>query len=150
VKFDVSTFVPGPLEVVFDLSVDIDAHLSSMARSGETAVDGVVTGLIGMGETVTWRAKHFGITWKMTSKITEWDRPHRFVDEQLRGPFRSFRHVHRFEPRDGGTEMIDEVVYSAPLGPIGATFDRIVLHRYMRRLIEVRNEFIVAEAGRRL
>jgi ligand-binding SRPBCC domain-containing protein len=99
--------------VVFDLSLDVDAHLESQAKAGERAVAGVTSGTIGLGEHVTWRAVHFGVPFKMTSRITEMDRPHRFVDEQVRGPFRTFRHEHLFEQRDTDTLMIDRLQFDA-------------------------------------
>jgi ligand-binding SRPBCC domain-containing protein len=102
-----------------------------------------------LGDDVTWKAWHFGIPLRMTSKITEFDRPGRFVDEQTRGPFASWRHEHRFEERDDCTLMIDVVDYCSPLGPIGALVDRIRLERYMVELLQRRNEFIrqAAEAA---
>jgi hypothetical protein len=75
VEFEHLTTIAAPIEVVFDLSLDIDAHLASMADSGERAIGGTTSGLIGLGETVTWRARHFGIPFTMTSKVTEWERP---------------------------------------------------------------------------
>ena len=63
--------------------------------------------MIGPEEWVTWRAKHFGIYQRVTSKITEFDRPHYFVDEMIRGVFKSFKHEHRFVEVHKGTEMID-------------------------------------------
>ena len=148
VRFRTVTVVPADPELVFDLSLDIGTHLESMAESRERAVDGVTSGLIALGESVTWRARHFGITWKMTSTITSWDRPRCFVDEQSRGPFASFHHRHVFAPLPEGTQMTDEVVYTAPFGPLGSVVDRVILNRYLRNLIRVRNEFIVAEASR--
>lgn len=59
VEFECRESIAAPVEVVFDLSLDIGAHLASMAESGEQAIGGVTSGLIGLGETVTWRAKHF-------------------------------------------------------------------------------------------
>lgn len=141
------TYVPGPVDLAFDLSVDIDAHLASMAHSNERAVDGVSTGLIALGESVTWKARHFGITWTMTNTITDWDRPRSFIDEQRRGPFRSFRHVHRFEPDGEGTRMIDEIVYAAPFKSLGNAVDRLILNEYLRGLIIIRNDFIVSQAA---
>ena len=140
--------MPVEAEVAFDLSLSIDVHLGSFQRSGETAVDGVTAGLIGLGEFVTWQGRHFGITWTMTSTITEWDRPHRFVDEQRKGPFKSFRHVHAFEPVEHGTRLRDEVEFTAPLGVLGRVAERLVLGRYLRHLIDVRNAFLVTEATR--
>jgi ligand-binding SRPBCC domain-containing protein len=142
------TLVPAEPERAFDLSIDIGTHLESMAESGERAVDGITSGLIALGESVTWNARHFGVTWKMTSTITEWDRPHCFVDEQTRGPFASFHHVHRFAPVAGGTEMSDEIRYTAPFGYVGHMVDWLILRRHLRKLIDVRNQFIVAEALR--
>ncbi|MFZ4896543.1 SRPBCC family protein [Plantibacter sp. Mn2098] len=98
VHFVCRTELPVAPELAFELSRSIDAHLGSMADSGERAVGGVTTGLIGDGEQVTWRARHFGIVWTMTSRITAFDAPHTFTDEQVRGPFSAFRHVHTFEP----------------------------------------------------
>lgn len=128
-------------ERLFDESLSIDAHLGSMAASGETAVAGVTSGQIGLGETVTWRARHFGIWFTMTSKITELDRPHRFVDEQVRGPFRRFRHEHTFRREGDETVMTDAVTLASPI--FGRLAERLVLVPYLRRLLRQRNEFLV-------
>ncbi|QLD11029.1 SRPBCC family protein [Microbacterium oleivorans] len=131
--------VPAP--ALFELSLDIDAHLSSMSGSAERAVGGVTTGAIGLGETVTWRAKHFGIWWTMTSEITALDRPQRFVDQQARGPFKSFIHEHRFEQLSNGSRMIDVVTVGSPI--FGALAERLVLVPYLRRLIASRSAHLV-------
>ncbi len=148
IRFDAQALLPVAPETAFDLSLSIDAHLESFEHSGERAVGGVTAGVIGLGEFVTWRARHFGITWTMTSTITEWDRPRRFVDEQRRGPFRTFRHEHRFEPVDHGTRLLDRVEFEAPFGVLGRAAERLVLARNLRRLIDVRNTFLVSEATR--
>lgn len=148
VRFDAEAVLPVDPATAFDLSLSIDLHQKSFERSGEQAVAGVTAGLIGRDEFVTWRARHFGITWTMTSAITEWERPHRFVDEQRTGPFASFRHEHRFEPVASGTRLVDHVEFEAPFGVLGRIAERLVLARYLRRLIDVRNRFLVAEATR--
>ena len=149
VRFQRQTLIPLDMPEAFDLSLSIDAHVGSFAASGERATAGVTSGIIGMGEFVTWRAKHFGITWTMTSVITAWDRPRRFVDEQRSGPFKEFWHEHRFSPAEGGTLLEDDVRFTAPLGPLGRIAEALVLRRYMPHLIDVRNEFLVTEAARR-
>ena len=53
-----------------------------------------------VGTSVTWQARHFGIRWEMTSYISEYERPYRFVEEQLRGPFRTWRYEHLFVAPD--------------------------------------------------
>lgn len=145
--FTCRTELDAPPERAFELSRSIDAHLGSMADTGERAIDGVTSGLIGLGETVTWRARHFGVTWTMTSRITALDEPRTFTDEQVRGPFARFRHVHgfeRLERPDGtvGTLMLDQVTFTAPLGPLGLIAERVALTRHLRRLIESRNAWL--------
>jgi len=81
------TLIAAPVAACFDLSLSVDAHTVSMAASGERAVAGVTSGVMKLGDTVTWRARHFGIAFRMTSAITYYERPIRFVDEQQRGPF---------------------------------------------------------------
>lgn len=147
-KLLLETRIAAPIERVFDLARDIDLHASSMQASGERAVAGRVSGRIEQGETVTWRARHFGIWWSMTSRITVVERPVRFVDEQERGPFRRFRHEHRFEAADDGTLMTDRWEHRSPLGPLGWLVDRLVLGRYMRSLLETRNRALKTEAER--
>jgi ligand-binding SRPBCC domain-containing protein len=136
------TEIRAPAEACFDLSCDIDLHSRSMDASGERAVAGVTSGLIGLGEQVTWRARHFGIWWRMTSAVVEYERPARFVDEMRRGPFAAWRHEHRFEAHGDGTRMVDVADYRVPLGPLGRLVDTLVLRRYMRRLLVLRNTYI--------
>ncbi|MGX5694602.1 SRPBCC family protein [Agromyces soli] len=147
-RFSCETRIAAPRAAAFDASLDIDLHLSSMARSGERAVAGVTRGRIGPGETVTWRARHFGVRWTMTSEIAAYRRPSFFVDRQVRGPFAAFRHEHRFEQDASGTRMHDLIEFRAPLGPLGRIAEP-VLRRHLRRLIEERNEHVkrTAEAS---
>ena len=130
---------------MFDLARDIDVHTASQSDSGERATGGVTGGLIGLGETVTWKARHFGLSLSLTSRVTEFDAPHRFVDEQTRGPFTSFRHEHLFELTASGSVMTDRVQFTSPFGVLGRLVEKLVLERYLRRLIEKRGRFL---AGR--
>ena len=138
VRFVCRTTIAAPAARVFAQALSIDTHLESMATSNERAVAGVRTGRIGLGQSVTWRARHFGVVWTMTSQITELDEPNRFVDEQQQGPFRWFRHEHTFEQVLGATVMVDEVAFAAPLGPLGWVVERAALGWYLRRLIRHR------------
>lgn len=129
---------------LFDLSRSIDAHKESMARSREKAVAGVTSGLISLGEEVTWRAWHFGLPVQMTSRITGMRVPHYFVDEQVRGPFLRFRHVHEFSADGSGTVMVDRIEFAAPFGLLGRLAEKLFLARYLRGLIETRNLHLTA------
>ncbi len=85
VRFEHETRIEAPVEHLFDLSLDIDAHRGSMSASNQRAIAATTSGRIRLGETVTWHATHFCIPFTMTSTVTELH-PYRFVDEQVRGP----------------------------------------------------------------
>ncbi|MEZ4299102.1 MAG: SRPBCC family protein [Polyangiaceae bacterium] len=145
---DITTLIAAPVDRAFDLSRSIDLHTVSTAETGETAVAGVTSGLIGLGEEVTWRARHFGVWQLLTSRIVAFDRPHHFRDSMVRGAFRRFDHDHFFEPHEGGTRVRDVFDYDSPLGPLGRLADVLFLERYMRRLLVERNRIVkeVAES----
>ena len=63
-----------------------------------------------------------------------------------RGPFKTFHHEHVFRPLADGTELHDRVAFEAPLGPLGRIAEVALLGRYLPRLIDVRNQFLVEEA----
>jgi ligand-binding SRPBCC domain-containing protein len=142
--FVIDTVLRCPVEAAFEAGLDIDLHVTSMAASGERAIGGVTAGRIGLGESVTWQARHFGIPWRMTSTITAYERPVRFVDEQARGPFRRWHHEHLFRAEGEGTRMTDVVDFEAPAGPLGRLVAVTVLRPYLKRLIVRRNETLAA------
>ncbi|MDQ0755938.1 SRPBCC family protein [Arthrobacter sp. B3I4] len=142
VYFECRTRTLMPRSELFDLARSIDVHKDSMAQSHEEAVDGVTSGLISLGEEVTWRARHFGVPFQMTSRITEMQMPDYFVDEQVKGPFRRFRHVHEFSQDSAGTTMVDRIEFATPFGPIGRVVEKLLLGRYLQRLIETRNRHL--------
>ena len=157
VSFTCRTRLAMTPEQAFDLSRSVDVHLGSMAKSRERAVAGVTAGLMTLGDTVTWRARHFGLPVRMTSRITQYSFPESFTDEQQRGPFRAFRHVHEFlpdpagpdgslpdssGPDGGGTLMLDHVEFTAPFGILGRLVEKAFLGRYMQHLIEERNSYL--------
>jgi ligand-binding SRPBCC domain-containing protein len=141
--FEVVTLIAAPPARLFDLSLEVDVHTESMAGSGEEATGGVTAGRLKQGEAVTWRARHFGIYWRMTARITAYEPPRYFADEQVSGPFKRWHHAHYFEPDgQGGTVMRDLVEFASPGGALGAVADTLMLRRYMHRLICGRNEHI--------
>jgi ligand-binding SRPBCC domain-containing protein len=132
----------------FDLARDVDLHQRSTAASRERAVAGMTSGRLGLGDSVTWRATHFGLTLQLTSRITEFDPPRQFVDEMVKGPFRRLRHVHGFHQVDGGTLMIDVFDYASPFGIFGWIADVVLIRSYLQRLLEHRNAFLKQVAER--
>ncbi len=144
------TTIAAPIERCFDLARDIDFHTQSLAATGERAVDGRTSGLIGLGESVTWEARHLGIRQWFTAEVTAFERPVYFRDVMTAGAFKSFEHDHRFEQRGSETVMIDEIVFRSPLGPLGWLVDWIFMTGYLRRLLKGRCQAIkdAAEEGR--
>lgn len=136
------TMIKAPVNICFDAARNIDLHIESTKGTGETAIAGKTSGLIGLNETVTWRAKHLGLWQTLTVKITEMRSPEVFVDEMLHGAFRSMKHVHYFAENNGHTKMTDIFTFSSPLGVLGRLADIIFLKRYMRNLLIERNAVI--------
>src|SRR5665811_1912859 len=95
-RIELRTEIKANKEIVFDLSRSIDLHRISTEHTNEEAIAGKTSGLIELNESVTWKAKHFGIYQRLTSKVTEFDRPNYFVDEMVNGAFKNFRHEHHF------------------------------------------------------
>src|SRR6266852_9149678 len=129
------TLSEAPPERVFDLARSIDLHAKGQARHRERAIAGVRSGLIGPGQIVTWEARHFGITQRLTSRIVAFDRPRSFRDSMVSGAFARFDHDHLFEVEGPGTLMTDLFDFESPLGPLGRLADCLFLTRYMSTLI---------------
>ena len=140
------TRIYAPIETCFDISRNIDIHIESTKHTGETAIAGKTSGLIGLGESVTWRAKHLGIWQTLTTKITSYTYPTYFVDEMTQGAFTHMKHEHLFETNEDYTLMIDVFQFKSPLGVIGKIFNTLYLTHYMRELLQHRNAVIKREA----
>ena len=136
------TQIKSVIEICFDLSRSIDLHQISTAKTNEKAVDGRTSGLLSIGEFVTWQATHFGITQKLTSKITAFNRPFYFRDEQLKGAFKSIVHDHYFETHKDKVIVKETFKFQSPFGLMGKIFDRFILVDYLRKLLIHRNNII--------
>jgi ligand-binding SRPBCC domain-containing protein len=144
------TTINAPIEVCFNLARSIDAHQHTTNQTNEKAVDGRTGGLIEKGETVTWQARHFGITQHLTVIVTDMEYPTFFSDEMQKGAFKTMQHQHTFISIDGNTTLMkDEFYYTVPLGVLGKLFDNWVLKNYMNRFLLKRNKIlkITAESG---
>jgi ligand-binding SRPBCC domain-containing protein len=145
-KIELSTMINAPIARCFDLARNIDLHQDSMMHTGEKAIAGCTIGLIGLNETVTWRAKHLGIWQTLTSKITELDYPNSFTDEMVKGAFKSMRHEHLFYAVNNQTVMKDIFIFESPFGIFGRLFNSVYLSKYMEKLLRTRNKVIKAAA----
>ena len=143
------TIIHASPEVVFDLSRSVDLHKASMTHHREEIVAGVNKGLMQFGDTVTWRAKHFGKSRTLKVKLTEIEAPHYFADEMVKGDFKKMRHEHEFRPIADGTLMIDRFSFESPFGLLGKLVNFLFLKKYMKRLLRERNSVIqqIAESN---
>jgi ligand-binding SRPBCC domain-containing protein len=142
VELDAATVIRAPMERCFDLARSVEVHLAGNVHFGEAAVaaSGVTSGLIGMAQRVTWRAKHLGVWQDLTSEITGMDRPVWFQDTMVEGIFRCMKHDHFFRPLSpDSTEMKDVFCFAAPLPVLGRLAEMVFLRRYMRALLYERN-----------
>ena len=147
----VETRIAAPRERVFDLSRDAAAHAESSAFTGERIVEpGRTSGLLELGDLLTFEGRHLGLRQRVTVRITEMDPPRRYVDECVRGVLRELHHVHEFledgapHPRFAdplpaggergvaGTIMRDTITWRSPLGILGRAADALFVAPHMR------------------
>ena len=138
----IDTWIRAGLEECFDAARDLDLHVTSLAHTNERAIAGRTSGLIDLGEEVTWRGRHFGVYQRFTSRITAFERPYYFQDSMQRGAFASFVHDHYFTSQGDGTSMKDVLVFAAPFGILGRFAEKAVLRSYLDRLLRSRAEAI--------
>ncbi|OWP64069.1 cell division protein [Hymenobacter amundsenii] len=140
---EILTHINAPPERCFRWALSVDLHAISTRQTGETIVAGVRSGVLQLGDSVTFRARHFGVWQTLTSQITALDAPRYFCDEMQRGAFQYMRHEHYFEAQEsGGTLMRDVFEFASPLGWLGRLVDALVLGRYLRAFLEERGRVV--------
>lgn len=90
------------------------------------------------GTLIDYRLRIRGLPVRWRTRIAAWDPPHRFVDEQLRGPYRMWVHEHTFEPSDNGTVVRDRVRYRVPGGPLAPLVHRLIVRRDVEAIFDFR------------
>jgi ligand-binding SRPBCC domain-containing protein len=137
-----TTFIAAPQERVFNLGRSVDLHKASMKHYEEKIVNGTMTGLMNLNDTVTWTAKHLFKQRRLKIKVTKFHAPEYFIDEQEEGDFKMMKHEHYFKPIENGTIMIDQFHFETPYGTIGRLINNFYLEKYMTRLLKERNAMI--------
>jgi ligand-binding SRPBCC domain-containing protein len=94
------------------------------------------------GLQIEYRIHPLGVPQRWVSEITVWEPPHRFVDEQRRGPYRRWHHLHEFRATAGGTEIRDRVTYELPLGPLGRLAHGLVVRRQLESIFAFRERAV--------
>ena len=94
---------------------------------------------MGEGTLIRYRLRVRGAPVNWLTEITAWEPPHRFVDEQIKGPYALWHHTHTFEALDdGGTLMRDVVRYRIGFGPLGALANRLLVRRDVEAIFDFR------------
>lgn len=101
------------------------------------------------GAEISYRLRWRRLPLRWTSRIVNWEPPHLLTYEQVRGPYRSFRHEHRFEAEEArtgiGTRVVDRVIYRARGGlPIERFLVRPDLERIFRHREQVARRILGA------
>ncbi len=121
----------------------MDAHTASAALIHGAAVGGKQAGLAGAGDETTWSAQFFRMRFRLTTRIEDYHRPHRFSDVMCKGLFRHFGHIYTFEALGSGeTRLLDMFSFESSFGPLGALLDRAVLRPQMRTVAGARVQFL--------
>ena len=134
----VTTEIRAPIERCFDLARDVEVHCRTAAFTGEKAVAGVTTGLLNLGDTITFEGTHLCVRQRLTARIVEFYPPHHFTDEMVSGAFRSLRHEHAFHVNGDVTIMTDTITWTSPLGLLGKVAD-LSIRPHFRSFLRKRN-----------
>ena len=138
------TEIHAPIGLCFDLCRDLEVHTRTVPHTRERLVGEKTSGLVEMDDVLTFEATHLGVRQRLSSLITEFERPMLFADEAVSGAFASLRHVHTFAEVPGGTLMRDALTWTSPLGLLGTVADRLFLTRYMLGFLAIRNRNLKA------
>jgi ligand-binding SRPBCC domain-containing protein len=99
------------------------------------------------GVRLDYRIRPLLVPQRWTSEITVWEPPHRFVDEQVRGPYSKWHHEHTFGEVDGGTRIDDRVTYGLPFGPLGKVVHALFVRRQLESIFDYRERQIKRRFG---
>ncbi len=118
-KFENSLWIPKTVEEVFPFFADAKNLEAITPPWLNFRILSQSTAEIGEGTVFNYKLKIKGIPVRWTSRIEEWSPNARFVDRQLRGPYKHWHHTHLFQSENSGTRMTDIVLYELPLGWLG-------------------------------
>jgi uncharacterized protein len=145
--FRAEQFVPRPLDEVFEFFSKAEnlqeltppwLHFKILSVDPSPVRKGTL-----IKYALRWRV--FPIHW--TTEIIEWDPPHRFVDVELKGPYKLWHHEHRFLAERGGTRITDEVQYELPFGPLGLIAHRVKVEKDVETIFAYRTEAVNRRFG---
>ena len=141
-RIHTTTFIAAPVERVFDLSRHIALYKLIFQSRKERLTSGAASTLLGKNETITIVAKHAGRTRMMMMKMTSFQRPQLFIEEQVKGDLQHYKHEHHFKQVQNGTIIIDILEFGIPKDLIGKIFGKVYFKKYLEELLRKRIELI--------
>ncbi len=99
------------------------------------------------GAVIDYTLRWLGLSVKWSAEIAEYEPPFRFVDVQLRGPYRRWEHTHTFQVCGSGTRVTDVVRYAVPFGPLGRLAHRLILRRQLEAIFFYRQRALLEVLG---
>jgi len=141
------TFLPYAIEDVFDFFSD--AHNLQEITPPWLNFVVLTPKPIDMhsGALIEYKLRLRGVPIRWRTEILDWEPPHKFIDTQIKGPYRLWHHEHRFTEMNSGTLMEDEVIYK-PLG--GALVNTFFVARDVKRIFSYRAETLKGVLRERL
>jgi ligand-binding SRPBCC domain-containing protein len=136
---DSNIWLPRPVDEVFPFFADIYNLERLTPPFLKFSVITPAPVAMAAGARIRYRLRLHGIPISWESEITAWEPPHRFVDEQRSGPYRKWKHEHRFVERDGGTDVTDHVDY-AVLG--GSLINSLLVAPDVRKIFAYRTRVL--------
>lgn len=97
---------------------------------------------IRQGAVIAYSLRVRGIPLKWLTEIERWNPPFEFIDVQLKGPYKLWRHTHRFVEAEGGTRILDRVDYALPFGPLGRLVHRLQVARDLEKVFDYRERCV--------
>lgn len=94
------------------------------------------------GRLIDYRLRLYGLPFRWKTEITVWEPPLRFVDSQLKGPYVSWVHEHRFKEKADQTIMTDRVEYAVPGGPLAPLINKLFIAGNVQKIFEYRKKVI--------
>lgn len=135
-------WVPQPLDEIFKFFSDaknLEALTPSWMRFHILTPQPIE---IAAGTVIDYRLRWHGIPLRWKTEIITWEPPIRFVDLQLKGPYRLWRHTHRFQTAAGGTRISDSVEYALPFGLLGRLVHAVSVRKNVEEIFEYRRQKI--------
>ncbi|KJD31364.1 hypothetical protein PK35_14730 [Tamlana nanhaiensis] len=143
---EVKTEIDAEIETCFDLARDVTFYQNTLQKPTEIAISGKVAGLVEKGDATIWETRHLNLHQHLTLKVTEFSQPFLFVDEMVKGHFKTYKHEHIFKKIKNKTLMIDKFYFESPYGVFGKLFDYLFLKKHIKKLIVFRNEALKDKA----